>query len=1462
MNSKPLSLLLLCNPDPDMLTTTVRESLDPDIPCRQTDSIAGAGELTKTLSPDLLLAIFPSHALKSSRDIEQIRSVYPHLPLLVIGDSDAAEQAVAMMKAGASDYIPVKLLQKDAITGTAPANLNRRFFQERGIRIPDETTLNSTKAKSEPVEGATGFPDLSPGLNPQELLFETMFQNHDAMMFLVDPKTGIVIKANRSASEFYGYDFSSGISIFSINSLSEEEVKEEIRKAYRAESNYFQFTHRIASGSLRSVDVHSTPLHINGRELLFSIVRDISAKKEAEESLMTTSQRLSTLVENLQQGILFEDSDGNIALLNPVFTRLFGLDPDPKSYIGMKADDVLSRCAAMTPDPPAFMKEIRRMHKTQSDSSKAEFELSNGIILELVHTHISRQDQLSGHVWKFRNISDIRKSNDALRWNESLLRFMANSSPLAFFVVDNRTDAILYHNHRFCEIWGITHLEEKIRAGVLKNNDIIPDCLPVLADIPAFAESCAPLQDENNRITIEDYIPFNDGRTIRRFSTQIRGDDDEYYGRLYIFEDITYRVKAEAMLNLQRDLGIKLSATASLNETLEQSMNILMLTELVSCGGIYLLNPRTGNLELKVHRNLPEGFASRTSLFPEDSEQVQIVLKGKPTYSLYEELYAAKQAPPVSPEIGYLAVLPIQSEGKVFGSLNLATFQRKEFSAGVRHTLEAFANQIGIAIARILAEEAFKASQQNFQQMFDTLDDFMFILDGNGNIIKINPVVEKRLGYTQEELRNQHVLSVHPPERREEAGRIVADMLAGKALFCPVPLCRKDGTPIPVETRVVMGMWDNEPALYGISRDISERQKAERELQLRESYLSAVITNHPGRFWLKDTEGRFIMVNEKNQQFLNSLNENDQSIIGKTDFDFISSELSAGYRDEDQMVISTRTSIVKEEYVREANQDIWREKFKFPVIGKNGEVIGVSGYSVDITERKRSEATLRMQNAAFESFALAMMITDAAGIIQWVNPAFCRLTGYETCEVIGQNPSFLKSGVQKEEFYTELYQVLHTGKVWSSEIINRRKDGTLYPEEQTITPVFDENGVATNFIAIKIDITHRKEIEAALHLSEERWKVALEGSGDGIWDWNAQTGEVFYSIQWKAMLGFENHEIGNTLDEWNSRIHPDDREQSLTELNRHFTAESGIYSAEYRMRCKDGSWKWILNRGKTIEWTKNRKPGRVIGTHTDITPRKELEEALRKGIEHEKELNDLKSRFVSNASHEFRTPLASILIISESLIAYWKRMEDSQITERLGKIREQILHLTDNVNEVLQLARIQEGKIDINTEITDMVGLCTRVIDDFRSSGTNSAELVFSHSHPEIILSQDVRLIRQILVNLISNALKYSPDQPQVRVNTTKDGDGVCLTVSDRGIGIPLEEQKLIFTPFFRANNTRFVKGNGLGLNIVHESVHMLGGQISFSSEPGKGTEFRVWIPELHPGDVLKTSDHQKLNRK
>ena len=265
-------------------------------------------------------------------------------------------------------------------------------------------------------------------------------------------------------------------------------------------------------------------------------------------------------------------------------------------------------------------------------------------------------------------------------------------------------------------------------------------------------------------------------------------------------------------------------------------------------------------------------------------------------------------------------------------------------------------------------------------------------------------------------------------------------------------------------------------------------------------------------------------------------------------------------------------------------------------------------FARDIRDRKAAEQSLAMTQTAVDlaGDAVFWILPDASFF--YVNEAACAITGYSREELLTRSVFDIDVALPSER-WSEHWQDLKTHRTFTLESQHRNKDGHIYPVEVSVN-YLELEGQEYNF-AFARDISDRKQAEEALRASEARWQFALEGSGDGIWDWNAQTNIVFYSRQWKAMLGYADDEIGNTLEEWDSRVHPDDKERCYVDLNKHFSGETLTYENEHRMRCKDGSYKWILDRGKVIEWAADNQPLRVIGTHSDISDRKQAEARLR-----------------------------------------------------------------------------------------------------------------------------------------------------------------------------------------------------------------------------------------------------------
>ncbi len=267
------------------------------------------------------------------------------------------------------------------------------------------------------------------------------------------------------------------------------------------------------------------------------MTQDLRSAQRDNEAL------LSTL--NLHAIVSIADSGGRILEVNDAFCTISGYSRE--ELIGQD-----HRIVNSGEQSAAFWVDMWKTISSGLPWRGQVRNLSKGGELFWEDTFIAPYVGADGKIEKYvaigTDITSSKNSEAQLSWSQSLMDKMSNSSPLAFLVVDNRNDDILYFNQRFCEIWGIEHLAERMRSKALKNNDIIPDCLPVLADVPAFAESCKPLQTEDNRITLEDEIAFTNERTVRRFTTQIRDADDHYFGRFYIFEDVTERKNNELAL--------------------------------------------------------------------------------------------------------------------------------------------------------------------------------------------------------------------------------------------------------------------------------------------------------------------------------------------------------------------------------------------------------------------------------------------------------------------------------------------------------------------------------------------------------------------------------------------------------------------------------------------------------------------------------------------------------------------------------------------------------------------------------------------------------------------------------------------------------------------------------------------------------------------------------------------------
>jgi len=406
--------------------------------------------------------------------------------------------------------------------------------------------------------------------------------------------------------------------------------------------------------------------------------------------------------------------------------------------------------------------------------------------------------------------------------------------------------------------------------------------------------------------------------------------------------------------------------------------------------------------------------------------------------------------------------------------------------------------------------------------------------------------------------------------------------------------------------------------------------------------------------------------------------------------------------------------------------------------------------------------------------------------------------------------------------------------------------GVMWPTLKTIAfPVMIIYPLATLLLGMLM--VKRYQLNLAreeLARSEERWKYALEGAGDGVWDWNPSAGQIYYSSGWKRMLGYGDEEIGTSDDEWIQRLHPEDREVTLKKIDRLLSEEEPAYSSLHRMKCKDGSYKWILDRGKVMERDVNGGALRVIGTHTDLTAQKKTEEELIIARDKAQESDRLKNSFLNNISHEVRTPMNAIMGFASLLDEDFSEEEKKRFVRIINANASQLLSIID---DVLEISRLESERFTFDRhpfsipELLEDILLTMRPEADLK--GLEFLVQAGEIAPPEIVFGDRAR-VRQVLMCFISNALKYTPDGSIVLVAESV-GDQVLFTVRDTGIGISPEDREMVFKRFFRTEEAMMmaVGGTGLGLSIASQIVSQMKGKIGVDPVEPHGSSFYMLFP-------------------
>lgn len=416
---------------------------------------------------------------------------------------------------------------------------------------------------------------------------------------------------------------------------------------------------------------------------------------------------------------------------------------------------------------------------------------------------------------------------------------------------------------------------------------------------------------------------------------------------------------------------------------------------------------------------------------------------------------------------------------------------------------------------------------------------------------------------------------------------------------------------------------------------------------------------------------------------------------------------------------------------------------------------------------------------------------------------------------------------------------------------------------------------------------HRSHLEELVKIRTNELEVSNKLLADsqqiahyGHWHLDLVKNTLTWSDEIYRIFGISPQAFGATLEAFINTVHPEDRDRVLKAYTDS-VRDKVDYSIEHRIVTPDNKVR-LVHEQCTTSYDINGNPLYSLGVVQDITEKREAENEikqhrfhleelvkqrteelslanqqlkneiekekqveflLKESLDKEKELSELKSRFISTTSHEFRTPLTAILSSLQLVQRYRKKWSDEKLEDQFLRVKNSIFYLTKLLDDTLTISYAESGRIIFNPQPVDLYALCQELIEDVKHKANAEHKILFRFQSQQHEFCLDVKLVRMILLNLLSNAFKYSPAGGKVKISVTFSNKVIKITVSDEGIGIPANDKEHLFSPFFRAGNTVEFEGTGLGLSIVKKAVELHKGIVQVQSEPNEGTVFTVKIP-------------------
>ncbi len=724
-------------------------------------------------------------------------------------------------------------------------------------------------------------------------------------------------------------------------------------------------------------------------------------------------------------------------------------------------------------------------------------------------------------------------------------------------------------------------------------------------------------------------------------------------------------------------------------------------------------------------------------------------------------------------------------------------------------------------------------SEKLIDSVFHTADIGLAVVDEKGKFVKVNKGFARLLGYGKDELARKSYLKIIERGQRTELKNATDKLSLNEARTSEHRVVNKEGDILDV--LITSNLFvDQAGKQYSVKtmRDITDQKK------FKELMTSAEKAMHIGSFeynmitrkleWTDEMYSIF----DVGKDFIPDFKK-ITSLVNRKQI----SKLKKPYKE-----LMHRGRLLDVEYgiTTAQKKEKWVHTRISPVL-LNKKVIGFRGTLQDITDRKFAEMEIERLSWVAMHTNNAVVISDSKNIIEWINDSFARLTGYSSREVKGKISIQLLQGVDTDK--DDLKRVrnhLQKQQAVNETLKLYTKQGKALWLNVDVSPIFIE-GELRYYIGIFTDLTELikvKEIKRNQQSLEQRQRLLNAMAGnfpEGI------IGVINRNLRYVFVGGTELKKLGHEIKDWIGqelfdKVSPEANQYAAPFLKKVFDGESVSFEVEANKNTYAVSAVPLLPEDDLTT--------RALVVIQNITERKKAEDETLRALMKQKELNELKSKFVTVASHEFRTPLGTILSSADLVNQYYQRGDNDNMQKHITRIKSSVNNLTGILNEFLSLSKIEEGVVSNAPEELGVKACCENLVEELRGLKKTGQQILYRHEGKTDIVKIDRQHMRNVLINILTNAIKYSPQDKNIYFTSVTEPGMLSFIVRDEGIGIADAEKPQIFEAFFRAHNASNLQGTGLGLNIVKRYLKLMKGDITFDSELNKGSTFTVSIPQ------------------